>query len=107
MDKDLSLNSNDVKLIILICGDNQTGKKTLVKQIIGDRKFTTKEVDNFTSYSFNTDEFLGKSIISIPVELRILNSKELDTELKSNKTFFSDALGAFVVTSIIDNNSFR
>ena len=27
MDKDLSLKSNDVKLIILICGDSKTGKK--------------------------------------------------------------------------------
>ena len=34
MDKDLSLKSNDVKLIILICGDSKTGKKTIVKQII-------------------------------------------------------------------------
>jgi len=106
MDKDLALKDNQVKLIILICGDSKTGKKTLVKQIIGDRKFTTKENDKFISYSFNSDEFLGKSMISIPVEIRILNSEELETELKANKQFFSDALGAFVVTSITDNNSF-
>ena len=30
MDKDLSLKENKVKLIILICGDSKTGKKTLV-----------------------------------------------------------------------------
>ena len=106
MDKDLALKSDDVKLIILICGDKQTGKKTIVKQIIGDRKFKTKENINFISYFFNSDEFLGKSIISVPVDIRILKSEELETELKSNKAFFSDALGAFVVTSITDNNSF-
>ena len=106
MDKDLSLKENKVKLIILICGDSKTGKKTLVKQIIGDRKFTTKENEKFISYSFNSDEFLGKTMISIPVEIRILNSGELETELKANKQFFSDALGAFVVTSITDNDSF-
>ena len=78
----------------------------IVKQIIGDRKFIKKEQTNFTSYFFNSDEFLGKSMISVPVEIRILNSDQLETELKLNKQFFSDALGAFVVTSITDNNSF-
>ena len=106
MDKDSILKSNEVNLIILICGDSKTGKKTIVKQIIGDRKFTKKEQTNFTSYFFNSDEFLGKSMISVPVEIRILNSDQLETELKLNKPFFSDALGAFVVTSITDNNSF-
>jgi len=107
MEQDLSLNSNKIKMVILVCGDNKVGKKTLVKQIIGERKMTKKENENFTSYSFNWDEFLGKSIISIPVEIRILNSEELETELKTNKPFFSGALGAFVVTSITDNNSFE
>ena len=106
MDKDSLLKQNEVKLIILICGDSKTGKKTIVKQIIGERKFTFKSNDKFTSYSFNTDEFLGKSMISVPVEIRILNSEEQESELKSNKEFFNDALGAFVVTSITDNNSF-
>ena len=106
MDKDLSLNKNKVKLIILICGDSQTGKKTLVKQIIGDKNFKTKENDNYISYSFEDKVFLGKSMIPIPFEIRILNSDQLETELKSNKEFFNNALGAFVVTSITDNNSF-
>ena len=75
MDKDSLLKQNEIKLIILICGDSKTGKKTIVKQIIGERKFTTKSNDKFTSYSFNTDEFLGKSMISVPVEIRILNSE--------------------------------
>jgi len=107
MDKDSALIQNQVKLIILICGDSKTGKKTIVKQIIGDRKSTIKEYEKYTSYFFNSDEFLGtKSMIKVPVEIRVLNSDELETELKSNKQFFNDALGAFVVTSITDNNSF-
>lgn len=106
MNEDLSLNANNINLIILICGDSKTGKKTLVKQIIGEKKCTIKERENFTSYFFKSDEFLGKSMISIPFEIRILNSGELETELKTNKPFFNDALGAFVVTSITDNNSF-
>jgi GTPase SAR1 family protein len=101
-----SLKGNDeVKLIILVCGDSKTGKKTIVNQIMGDKKSEPKDHGNYSSYEFNY-EFVGKSKISIPVEIRILNSEELETELKSNKPFFSDALGAFVVTSITDNNSF-
>ena len=101
-----SLKGNDeVKLIILVCGDSKTGKKTIVNQIMGDKKSEPKDHGNYSSYEFNY-EFVGKSKISIPVEIRILNSEELETELKSNKAFFSDALGAFVVTSITDNNSF-
>ena len=106
MDKDSLLNQNEVKLIILICGDSKTGKKTIVKQIIGEKKYNTKSNDKFTSYSFSTNEFLGKSMISVPVEIRVLNSEEQENELKANKEFYSDALGAFVVTSITDNNSF-
>ena len=106
MNKDLALISNEVKLIILVCGDCNTGKKTLVKQIIGDKKFNEKDNGNFISYSFNSDEFLGKEMVTVPIEIRVLNSGELETELKTNKAFFSDALGAFVVTSITDNNSF-
>ena len=106
MNKDLSLKSNDVKLIILICGDSKTGKKTIVNGIIKNREFTDKEQASFKSYFFTHEETVGKSTILIPIELRILSSEEIDTELKMNKIFFSDALGAFVVNSIIDNNSF-
>ena len=106
MNKDLSLKSNDVKLIILICGDSKTGKKTIVDGIIKNREFTVKEQASFKSYFFTHEETVGKSAILIPIELRILSSDEIDTELKMNKIFFDGALGAFVVNSITDNNSF-
>lgn len=106
MDKDLSLKSNDVKMILLICGDNKTGKKSIVKGMIKDKEYTQKDHSSFKSYFFTHEEVIGKSNILIPMELRILNSEELDTELKLNKTFFNEALGAFVVNSITDNNSF-
>ena len=106
MNRDLSLKSNDTKLILLICGDSKTGKKTIVKDIIKDKQFTQKEQTSFKSYFFTHEEVIGKSTILIPIELRILNSEELETELKMNKTFFNEALGAFVVNSITDNNSF-
>ena len=106
MNKDLSLKSNDVKMIILMCGDSKTGKKTIAKGIIKNKEYTKKEQASFKSYFFTHEEVIGKSNILIPIELRILNSEELDTELKLNKTFFNEALGAFVVNSITDNNSF-
>lgn len=106
MNKDSLLKSNDVKLILLICGDKQTGKKTIVKGIIKEKEYTKKEQATFTSYFFTHEEIVGRSSILIPIELRVLNSEELETELKLNKTFFNEALGAFVVNSILDNNSF-
>ena len=106
MDRDLSLKSQEVKLILLICGDSGTGKKTIVKGMINGKQNTKKEHASFKSYFFNHEETIGKSTISIPIELRILNSEEMETELKLNKAFYSEALGAFVVNSITDNNSF-
>jgi uncharacterized repeat protein (TIGR01451 family) len=44
--------------------------------------------------------------VSIPIEIRILNSDEIETELKINAAFFKEALGGFIVTSIDDENSF-
>jgi GTPase SAR1 family protein len=106
MDNDLSLKSQDIKLILLICGDSKTGKRSIVKSILKDKEFTKKQHPSFKSIFFTHEETIGNSSISIPIELRILNSGELDTELKLNKTFYNEALGAFVVNSIIDNNSF-
>ena len=106
MNNDLSLISNDVKMILLICGDSKTGKKSIVKGIIKDKNYTKKDKISFKSYFFNHEETIGKSNVTIPIELRVLNSEELDTELKLNKTFYGEALGAFVVNSITDNNSF-
>ena len=106
MNKDLSLKSNKAKLIILICGDSKTGKHSIVNEIIKDKDVTKTELSSFQSILFDHEEVIGKSKISIPIELRILGSDQLDTELKMNKTFFAEALGAFVVNSITDNNSF-
>ena len=106
MDQDLSLKSSDVKMILLICGDSKTGKKSIAKGIYNNKTCTKKEHPTFVSYSFTYEETIGKSSIKIPIELRILNSDELDTELKLNKAFFNEALGAFVINSITDNNSF-
>ena len=106
MNKDSSLRTEDLKLVLLICGDAKTGKKTIVKNIIQGKEYTEKEQPTFKSYFFTHQETINKTLISIPVEIRILNSEELESELKINKSFFSEALGAFVVNSIKDENSF-
>ena len=106
MERDASLKANDVKMILLMCGDSQTGKKTIVKSIIKNKQFTEKENVSFKSIFFTYEELIGNSKVEIPIEIRILNSDELETELKINKTFFNEALGAFIVNSITDNNSF-
>ena len=46
MDKDSALIQNQVKLIILICGDSKTGKKTIVKQIKVIEKAQLKNMKN-------------------------------------------------------------
>ena len=106
MNKDLQLKSDELKLILLIVGDHKVGKKTIVKGIIRENDFNKKEQDSFTSYFFVHEETIGKSKILIPIELRVLKSEELNSELKLNKTIFNDSFGAFVVSSITDNNSF-
>ena len=53
MNNDLSLISNDVKMILLICGDSKTGKKSIVKGIIKDKNYTKKDKISFKSYFFN------------------------------------------------------
>ena len=106
MDNDLSLKSKEIKMILLIVGDGKTGKKTIIKSILKNKQFTKKQHVSYKSFFFTHEETIGKSNISIPIEIRVLNSEELDTELKLNKTFYNEALGAFVVNSIVDNNSF-
>ena len=106
MNRDSSLKSNDVKMIILMVGDAKTGKNTIIKSILKNKQYTEKEHSSFKSYFFTQEELIGKTPVEVPIELRLLNSDEFETELKINKTFFSEALGAFVVNSIIDNNSF-
>ena len=48
MDKDLSLKENKVKLIILICGDSKTGKKTLVNKLSVTENSQQKKTKNLS-----------------------------------------------------------
>jgi len=112
--KDPHFDQPELELIILICGDSKTGKKSIVNSIVREKekeknfKLYKGKKGNSThkSISFKYEEKLGNSKIEIPVEFRILNSEQMDKELKYNKNFFNNALGAFVINSTNDKNSF-
>ena len=105
MDKDKSLQKGK-KMVLLICGDPQTGKKSIVNSWLKNIEYKESDHSFFKDYSFTFDETMDNIKVGIPIEIRILNSDEIETELKINATFFKDALGGFIITSIDDENSF-
>ena len=105
MDKDKSLQKGK-KMVLLICGDPQTGKKTIVNKWLNNIEYTENDHSFYKDYIFSYQETIDNNKVSIPIEIRILNSDEIETELKINAAFFKEALGGFIVTSIDDENSF-
>jgi ABC-type branched-subunit amino acid transport system ATPase component len=108
MNKDLSLKSNKDKLIFLIVGNNGVGKKSIAKK--WTNKYKIKSEDNrtfFHSINLEYEDYVEDEILKIPMEIRILNSEEMETALKNNWSFFKGSMGAFVVTSISDFMSFQ
>jgi septin family protein len=78
MNQDKSLKKNELKLIFLVCGNACVGKKTFVENII--KKLNQQEGLNFDnksyyiSYNFKINHKIDNDVISIPIEIRILNS---------------------------------
>ena len=105
MDKDKSLQKGK-KMVLLICGDPNTGKKTIVNKWLNNIEFTENDHSFYKDYLFTYNQTIDNNQVSIPIEIRILNSDEIETELKINAAFFKEALGGFIVTSIDDENSF-
>ena len=105
MDKDKSLQKGK-KMVLLICGDPNTGKKTIVNKWLNNIQFTENDHSFYKDYLFTYNLTIDNNQVSIPIEIRILNSDEIETELKINAAFFKEALGGFIVTSIDDENSF-
>ncbi len=107
MEKDITNKKKEYKMVLLVCGDSQTGKKSIVNKWL-EKISKTEDVKSFYRiYSFSIDEPVGEETMKIPCELRILNSDELETDLKINSVFFKNALGAFVVNSIDEESSFK
>ena len=105
MDKDKSLQKGK-KMVLLICGDPKTGKKSIVNSWLKNIEYKENAHSFFKDYSFSYETTIDDVKVSIPTEIRILNSDEIETELKINAAFFKEALGGFIVTSIDDENSF-
>lgn len=107
MNKDSALRKETQKMVLLVCGDPKTGKKSLVNSWMKSSSPIEENKSFYTVFSFTHTETIDDTDIEIPCEIRILNSDEIETELKINSAFFKGALGAFVTTSITDENSFN
>lgn len=103
MNRDLQLKKNENKFIFLVCGDEKTGKKTIVENFLSNFKPVNHEEKTFyESYRFHFEYSSENGQIMIPAEIRILHSEELISDLKTLKGFYEGALGAFVVVSLED-----
>jgi hypothetical protein len=74
MNKDKSLKANEQKLILLMVGNNETGKRTLCKEIL--RKFQSTHEENKTfymAYNFIYQDTVENCKLSIPTEIRVIN----------------------------------
>ena len=107
MNQDLAVKKDELKMILLVCGDPQTGKKTIVNNWLKDKEKNVEDKSFYKVYSFIHEEMIESTPIKIPCEIRILNSDEIETELKINSIFFKGALGAFVTTAIDNEISFQ
>ena len=74
MNKDKSLKANEQKLILLMVGNNETGKRTLCKEIMRKYQSTNEENKTFyMSYSFIYQETIDDQKLAIPMEIRVIN----------------------------------
>ena len=105
MDKDKTL-KNEKKIILLICGDSKTGKKTLINNWLKEKEYKEKYHTFYTEYIFSIEEIIEEKKETILIEIRILNSDELESDVKINSSFFKNAFGGFIINSIDNEQSF-
>jgi septin family protein len=78
MNKDKSLKESEKKLVFLICGNAEVGKKSFVNNIL--HKLNLQEAMNpedksfYIVYNFKLKRKIDDHTIPIPIEIRILNS---------------------------------
>jgi hypothetical protein len=110
MNKDSSLKSTEQKIVFLVVGNNNTGKKSIANawmNLSKSAEFTQENRTFYNIYSFLLEDVIDNENLSNIVEIRVMNGDEIDTDLKVNATFYKGALGAFVVTKDIDYLSFQ
>lgn len=108
MNKDASLKINDQKIVLLILGNDDTGKKTVARKWMSN--YNMQSEDNRTIYKIFTflfEDIIENERISCLVEIRVMNGDEIETDIKVNSSFFKGAYGAFVITRIDDYMTFQ
>lgn len=108
MNKDNSLKVEENNLVLLIVGNDDTGKKSIVSSWMN--KFIPESEETKTFYKifyFTYEDTFEEDQICFKVEVRVINGEEFDSDLKHLSPFFKGALGAFVVTSIDEFVSFQ
>jgi len=78
MNKDKSLKKNGTTLVFLICGNSLVGKKTFVENFI--RSITKEDITSinksfYNVYLFDITYKIEEKNITLPIEIRIINSK--------------------------------
>lgn len=84
MKKDKSLKAQDEKLILLMVGNNETGKKTICKELM--KKYQSGKEENKTfymSYNFIFEDQLDNCKLNLPIEIRVMNGKYFNKFLLS------------------------
>jgi hypothetical protein len=78
MNKDMGLKKEEMKLIFLIAGNTDTGKKSIAKQWLSKVHFEFEENKTFyKTYHFTFEDIVDDMRLSIPGEIRILNGNNV------------------------------
>jgi septin family protein len=79
MNQDKTLKDNEKKLIFLICGNSGVGKKSFVNNIMNKLNLHEAIIPEnksfYVVYNFKIKRKIDDHTITIPIEIRILNSK--------------------------------
>jgi septin family protein len=78
MNKDKSLKKKGTFLVFLICGNSLVGKKTFVENFIKskvDEEVIPINKSFYNVYLFDIIYEIEEKIITLPIEIRIINSK--------------------------------
>lgn len=75
MNTDLALKKEEMKMIVLICGNPQTGKKLLVSSWIKEKNGVIEKKVFYEVFTFDFKETIDNIPITLSCEIRILNSE--------------------------------
>jgi hypothetical protein len=76
MNKDHSLKQSEPRVVLLMCGNDDVGKKSICRQWM--IRYESVSEDNKTFYktfSFCIEEVVDGVRLTLPVEIRVMNGK--------------------------------